>query len=141
MLGTILNGSSGLLGLWADCKVGKSNPVVFSSLSLLKKKHFCMPPLLSRCPHKSTHAALLVRFQKIMSGLCSYSRHSSLKPPDAASRRTPGNSPHRPLNKCNCHVPRMPLLFCVTAYILAASRRKTAPRENSCTFIPLGRIK
>lgn len=40
MLGTVLNGSLGLLGLWADCKVGKSNPVVFSSLSLLKKKTF-----------------------------------------------------------------------------------------------------
>lgn len=63
MLGTLLNGSLGLLGLWADCKVGKSNSVVFLLSLYVLKKSVCMQSLHSQHPHKSVHAALLVMYK------------------------------------------------------------------------------
>lgn len=39
MLSTVLNGGLGLLGLWDDCKVGKSYSVVYLLSLLVKKKN------------------------------------------------------------------------------------------------------
>lgn len=130
MLGTLLNGSLGLLGLWADCKVGKSNSVVFLLSLCVLKKSVCMQSLHSQHPHKSVHAALLVMYKNHIQALfILWLMQFSSKSLNTDSLAVLGTLHTCSTSATTLSCAQIPLLLCVTAKKCCHVSARTRPRE------------